>query len=200
MHQLLTLRSTWLRFHRPSVVSWWRCCGCKRRWCEFPQGQDRVGQGQGESHLPPAGRLVHLGGRGAPVLVPVLQDPAGLGQTLDIDPLEIWRHSVRHRTLRLPFSLKVLAKVKGRRPLTFDVSVPGAVVAHPERRPFLGLGAQGRLQQVVHELVVDFEEGHPQRETAAAPFRRVTGQVWREDAMPCNVPKPLKMETPRTGS
>lgn len=57
----------------------------------------RSGQGRGGGYLPPAGGLVHLGGGGAPVPVPVLQDPAGLGQTLDVDPLEIWKHKVaRH--------------------------------------------------------------------------------------------------------
>lgn len=55
-------------------------------------------------------------------------------------------------------------------PPTFDVSVPGAVVAHPERCPFLGLGAERRLQQVVHQFVVDFKERHPQGELAAACF------------------------------
>lgn len=60
---------------------------------------------------------------------------------------------------------------------TFDVSVPGAVIANPERRPFLGLGAERRLQQVVHQLVVDFEERHPQCELAAARFCWVTGGI-----------------------
>lgn len=59
---------------------------------------------------------------------------------------------------------------------TFYVSVPGAVVTHPKRRPFLGLGAQRRLKQIVHTLVVDLKEGHPHRELAAAPFCQVTGQ------------------------
>lgn len=55
---------------------------------------------------------------------------------------------------------------------TFNVSVPGAVVAHSQRRALPGLGAQRRLEQVVHALVVDFEERHPQGELAAAGFCR----------------------------
>lgn len=65
--------------------------------CEFffHKVESGLGQGRGEGYLPPAGGLVHLGGRGAPVLVPVLQDPAGLGQTLHVDPPEIWKRNVR---------------------------------------------------------------------------------------------------------
>lgn len=93
--------------------------------------------------------------------------------------LERWTSRVtRPRTARPP--------PQGPKP-TFDVSVAGAVVAHPERRPLLGLGAQRRLEQVVHQFVVDFEEGHPQREpaAAAASSRWVAGQNWREDSASC---------------
>lgn len=69
-------------------------------------------------------------------------------------------------------------------PPTFDVGVPGAVVADPQRGPFLGLGAERRLQQVVHQLIVDLKEGHPQCEEAAACFCWVTAEIWREDRVP----------------
>lgn len=45
--------------------------------------------------------------------------------------------------------------------LTFDIRVSSAVIAHAQSGTFLGLGAQRRLEQVVHTLVVDFEKGHP---------------------------------------
>lgn len=111
LQQPLTLRSTILRCRRLSAVSWWRCCGCKRRWCEFSQGQDRLCQGRAEWYLPPAGGLVHLCGCGAPVFVPVLQDFAGLGQTLDIDPLQIWKHV----TIKQPCTVLSQGQCQGQR-------------------------------------------------------------------------------------
>lgn len=42
------------------------------------------------NYLPPAGRLVHLRGCGAPVLVAILQEFAGFAQVLDVNPSEIY--------------------------------------------------------------------------------------------------------------
>lgn len=42
--------------------------------------------------------------------------------------------------------------------LTFNVSVPSAVVTHAQSSALPGLGAQGRLKQIVHALIVDFKE------------------------------------------
>lgn len=50
----------------------------------------RAKYAEGMNYLPPAGRLVHLRGCGAPVLVAILQEFAGFAQVLDVNPLEIY--------------------------------------------------------------------------------------------------------------
>lgn len=42
------------------------------------------------NYLPPAGRLVHLRGCGAPVFVAILQEFEGFAQILDVNPPEIY--------------------------------------------------------------------------------------------------------------
>lgn len=54
---------------------------------------------EGMNYLPPAGRLVHLCGCGAPVLVAILQEFAGFAQVLDVNPSEIYNNKKQCQTV-----------------------------------------------------------------------------------------------------
>lgn len=57
------------------------------------------------NYLPPAGRLVHLCGCGAPVLVAILQEFAGFAQVLDVNPSEIYNKIQRQTVSHTPHTL-----------------------------------------------------------------------------------------------
>lgn len=89
---------------------------------------------------------------------------------LDVDPPQICKHRTPRPRLSSAVSLSPpppAPTLSTTQENTFNVGVPSAVVTHSQRRAFPRLGAQRRLEQVVHALVVDFEEGHPQGELAA---------------------------------